>query len=127
MKIFFSILFSIFYLTSTSGVTINAHYCGGKIKYITFNKSSEKRCCGKKKMSKNCCKDKATYLKIKDNHQSSDLLKSPPPSYKITALTLPVFKFNFSIDKLDQLVLNYHAPPVFYDNPLYLKHRVLLI
>ncbi len=127
MKICISILFSIFYLTSTSGVSINAHYCGGKIKHISFFKKSEKNCCGKKKMKKNCCKDKAAYFKVKDNHQSSNLLKSPQASYKITGLTAPVFEYNFSIKRLEQIVFNYHAPPVLYDNPLYLKHKVLLI
>ncbi len=78
-------------------------------------------------MSKNCCKDKAACFKVKDNHQSSDLLKSPQASYKITGFTVPVLDYHFSIKNLDQVVFNYHAPPVLYDNPLYLKHKVLLI
>ena len=127
MKFFVSILFSIFYLTSTSGVTINAHSCGGKIKHITFVKSSDTNCCGKKKMSKNCCKDKAAYFKVSDNYQSGDLIKAPTPSFKISDLILPSFENNFIINGIDKIVLNYHAPPVFYDNPLYLKYRVLLI
>jgi hypothetical protein len=127
VKLFFSILFSIFYLTSTSGITVNTHYCGGKIKHISFFKHSEKNCCGKKKMSKNCCKDKAAYFKVKDNHQSSDLLKSPLPSSKISVFALPVFEYSFLTTNLNRRVLNYHAPPVLYDNPLYLKHKVLLI
>jgi len=78
-------------------------------------------------MSKNCCKDKAAYFKIKDNHQSSNLLKSPTPSFKVTDFVLPVFECNLNVVSTTQLVLNYHAPPVLYDNPLYLKHKVLLI
>ena len=127
MKVFLSILFSIIYLTSTSGISINAHYCGGKIKHISFIKSTTKNCCGKKKMSKNCCKDKVAFFKIKDNHQSSILLKAPVPSFKLAPFVIPVFANNFSISNLNKFILNYHAPPVFYDNPLYLKHRVLLI
>ena len=127
MKKFFVIFFSIFYLTSTSGVSINAHYCGGKIKHISFFKGNEKSCCGKKKMSKNCCKDKAAYFKVKDNHQSSDLLKSPTPTSKISLFVLPVLEYNLTFDNQNNPVLNYHAPPVLYDNLIYLKHRVLLI
>jgi hypothetical protein len=127
VKFFASILFSIFYLTSTSGITVNAHYCGGKIKHISFFKGNEKNCCGKKKMSKNCCKDKAAYFKVKDNHQSSDLLKSPTPTSKISLSVLPVFEHDFAFDHQNNPVLNYHAPPVLYDNPIYLQHRVLLI
>jgi hypothetical protein len=127
VKLVLSIIFSIFYLTSTSGVSINAHYCGGKIKHISFFKHSEKNCCGKKKMSKNCCKDKAAYFKVKDNHQSNDVLTSPVPSNEITLFVLSAFEYHFNVISTNQLVLNCHAPPVLYDNPLYLKHKVLLI
>lgn len=127
MKVFISILFSIFYLTATSGIAVSAHYCGGKMKHISFFKGKEKNCCGKKKMRKNCCKDKVAHFKVKDNHQSSDLLKSPTPSSKLSAFVLPVIDIHFVIDHQNSPVLNYHAPPVLYDNPLYLKHKVLLI
>ncbi len=127
MKLFFSILFSVFYLTSTSGVSINTHYCGGKIKHISFFKHSEKNCCGKKKMSKNCCKDKKAYFKVKDTHESNSVLKSPLPFDKTGISTLSVFQYHFSAFNTDRIVLSDHAPPVIYDNPLYLKHKVLLI
>lgn len=127
MKIFVSILFSIFYLTSTSGVTVNAHYCGGKIKHITFVKSSDTNCCSKKKMSKNCCKDKSAYFKVNDNHQSSDLLKAPAPSFKISDLISSGFEFKLAIINRNKIVLYSQVPPVLFDNQLYLKHRVLLI
>lgn len=78
-------------------------------------------------MSKNCCKDKAAYFKVKDNHQSSNLLKSPAASYKVVNVVLPVFESGLLMKISEKVVLNYHAPPVLYDNPLYLKHKVLLI
>ena len=78
-------------------------------------------------MSKNCCKDKAAYFKVKDNHQSSDLLKSPTPTSKISFSVLPVFEHHFALDHQNNAVLNYHAPLVLYDNPIYLQYRVLLI
>lgn len=127
MKKFLVIFFSIFYLTSTSGISINIHYCGGKIKHVSLFNSSEKGCCGKKKMSKKCCKDKVSYFKVKDNHQSNQSSKIIAPTSKITPAVLPIFKFDRHIVYTNVPVLNYHAPPVSYDNPLYLKHRVLLI
>lgn len=78
-------------------------------------------------MSKNCCKDKAAYYKVKDNHQSNNVLKSPVPTYKVTGFYLPIFEYNFNVIGTSQVILNYHAPPVLFDNPLYLKHKVLLI
>jgi hypothetical protein len=127
MKKSLIILFASFYLIIASGLTVSLHYCGGKLKEISFlNHENDKGCCGKKKMSKNCCKDKITYFKVRDSHESSHLLKTPVPSYKITDIALPIFEHNFS-ESVSAIILNYHAPPVIYDNPLYLKHRVLLI
>lgn len=127
MKKFLVIFFSVFYLTSTSGISLNIHYCGGKIKHVSLFNSSEKGCCGKKKMSKKCCKDKVSYFKIKDDQQSNQSAKIISRTSKITPVILPVFKFAGYVVCTNIPVLNYHAPPVFYDNPLYLKHRVLLI
>ncbi len=78
-------------------------------------------------MSKNCCKNKTAHFKVKDNQESGNLLKAPAPTSKISVFVLPVFDYNFTTSNLDKLVFNYHAPPVLYDNPLYLKHKVLLI
>ena len=121
------IFFSIFYLTSTSGVSLNIHYCGGKIKQVSLFNSSEKNCCGKKKMSKKCCKNKVSYFKIKDNHQTNQSAKIVTPTSKITPVVLPVFKFDGYVVYTNTPILNYHYPPVLYDNPLYLKYQVLLI
>ena len=78
-------------------------------------------------MSKNCCKDKAAYFKVKDTHHANDITVSPSPSGETALFVLPVFQYQFNVINTRQLVLNYHAPPVLYDNPLYLKHKVLLI
>jgi hypothetical protein len=116
-----------FYLVSTSGMSLNVHYCGGKIKHVSLYSSSEKGCCGKKKMSKKCCKDKVAYFKIKDNHKVNQLAKVVTPSSKlITAVLSLVINYSY-VSSFYITIQNYHAPPVLYDNPLYLKHQVLLI
>ena len=127
MKKFIFIFFSFFYLTSTSGISLNVHYCGGKIKHVSFYSSSEKNCCGKKKMNKKCCKDKVAYFKIKDNHKSNQFAKVTTPSFKFITPTLPTFCFDCYVSPINASIQNNHSPPVLYDNPLYLKHRVLLI
>lgn len=127
MKKFLVIFFSLFYLTSTSGISLNVHYCGGKVKHISLFYKNDKGCCGKKKMSKKCCKDKIAYFKIKDNQQSNQSAKIVSPTAFSIIGILPVIQNNFTLLHSQVIVFNYHSPPVLYDNPLYLKHRVLLI
>ena len=128
MKKLLIILFATFYLMLTSGLNISLHYCGGKLKEVSlFSNGNEDGCCGTKKKSKGCCKEKTAFIKVKDNHFGGNNVKifnSP-----IKSIPPPVFNQLFEIQKADiaYTVLNYHAPPVLYDNPLYLKNRVLII
>lgn len=128
MKKYIIILFSLFYFAVASGITMNFHYCGGKLKHVSlFEKDHETGCCGSKKKSKGCCNDKTSYVKIKDNYKPNDLVKAPL-NFKQIVINEEILLFTSLPKLIDSYnVLNYHAPPVFYDNPLYLKYRVLLI
>lgn len=129
MKKVFLILFAFFYLIVASGISLNIHYCGGKIKNLSFLFShSEKDCCGSSKMkTKDCCKEKAAFIKVKENQESSRILKTPTTFYKLLCTILPQLTFYCTDKATEKVAQNYHAPPVFYDSPLYLQHRVLLI
>ena len=83
VKLFITILFSLVYLTSTSGIVLNAHYCGKKLVNITFTKNDDGNCCGKKKMPKKCCKDKSAFFKLKDNHKIDNSIKISKSPLKV--------------------------------------------
>lgn len=119
-----------FYLTLASGITVSLHYCGGKIKSVSFFDigGEEDGCCGNKMKSKDCCDEKSTFIKVKDNHHSNNNVSITYNHFKTLNAVLPTNIFEFPKESvLAYFTLNYHAPPVLYDNPLYLKHRVLLI
>ncbi|MEO6302559.1 MAG: hypothetical protein ABIP51_05265, partial [Bacteroidia bacterium] len=104
------------------------HYCGGKLKDISlFGTGNEDGCCGNKKKSKGCCNEKSAFIKVKDNHFGGNNVKVF--NIPIKSIPPPVFNQSFQIQNADisYTALNYHSPPVLYDNPLYLKHRVLII
>lgn len=127
LKKYFIIFFSFFYLLVSSGFTINYHYCGGKLKKVSLVSFNEKGCCGNKKKSKGCCKDKVSFIKIKDNHKANNFIKVPPTNY-ITVKTEPILLFISLLNSCNEKnITNYHSPPVIYDNPLYLKHQEFLI
>lgn len=122
----FTLLFV--YTTLACGVNIQLHYCGGKIKYISlFAPSDDEGCCGSSMKKKDCCDDKEQYLKVKDKHNSNASLKIVTFKGQISDFTVPYFTYNFHYNTHECIIENYHAPPVLYDNPLYLKHRVLII
>lgn len=127
MKRVLIIFLAAFYLIIASGLTLSLHYCGGKLKAVSLFSNKEEGCCGNKKKSKGCCKDKTTVIKVKDNHQSSQIAKINPTGTKFINVVNTQLLFNFLQPNEVHVASNYHAPPVLYDNPLYLKHRVLII
>ncbi len=128
MKKILILLFSFFYLVLTSGMILNFHYCGGKIKSISlFSSSDEVGCCGSKMKSKNCCKDKTAYVKVKDNHNSNPFLKFITFKGQMLEIAIPSYLLAFQYSLQVERIQNYYPPPVLYDNPLYLKHKVLII
>lgn len=121
------IFLSVFYLVFASGFTLSAHYCGGKLKNISLFSSNEKGCCGNKKKSKGCCKDKKTVIKVQENHHATKIAQVGNPTVHLLAFLPTQLLFNLLLSNEINITSNYHAPPVLYDNPLYLKHQVLLI
>lgn len=127
MKKTIIIFLSVFYLILASGFTLNLHYCGGKLKDVSLFSNNEDGCCGSKKKSKGCCKNETTVVKVKDSHNSSNVAKLNSPN--ITLAHIIPSQLLFKLLHIDEAYVssNYHDPPVLYDNPLYLKHRVLII
>ena len=122
------ILFASFYLMLALGLKISLHYCGGKLKSISFFcKGNEDGCCGNKEKSKGCCNEKSTFVKVKDNHFAGNNLKVLNSSVK--SIPAAVFHQLFEIQNtaIAYTVSNYHAPPVCYDDAIYLKNRVLIL
>ncbi|MBS1650615.1 MAG: hypothetical protein JSU07_01270 [Bacteroidetes bacterium] len=117
------------YTVSVTGMNIQFHYCGGKIKSISLfhHGDSEKGCCGKKMKKDRCCNDKTTSFKLKDSHDYSPSSKVPPSFIKCVVSNIPLFTFTFVYSDKSFIIPDCHAPPVLYDNPLYLRNRVLLI
>ena len=79
MKKLTIIFLSIFYLLLSTGVRVNAHYCGDKLSSISFFDYASKSCCGVKEVENKCCKDKVTFLKLSDSQEEnpSFLFTSP--------------------------------------------------
>lgn len=65
-----------FYLTVSSGMAVNIHYCMGKISSVTFGGEKDHNdgsCnkCGMSKAENHCCNDESQFLKLTDAQQLS--------------------------------------------------------
>ena len=71
------ILLLLYFATST-GATINFHFCMGAIENISLPGNSEKNCgkCGMEKKTSpdtGCCKDEGKWIKIKDDQKPNTI------------------------------------------------------
>ena len=103
------------------------HYCGGHVKKIAFyTVNDEDGCCGSEEESDGCCKNKSSFIKVKDDHHSFGGVKILPSLVKCGDVIQPELLISLT-SVYSYLKETDHDPPVFYDNPIYLKHKVLLI
>lgn len=88
MKKAASILFSLIFLASTLGMTINSHYCGMKLRSVSL---VEKSCCCKNKPAekKGCCKNEVKYVKITDDY-------SPASGFQLAKTDIAPLEFSFA-------------------------------
>ena len=129
-KLLFILPLIFFYLSMASGLKISVHYCGSKIKDISYFDLKEKDgCCGNKMKNKGCCSDKTTFIKINDTHQSVLLLKAPYSTFKTTDQIALGLQFNFSTHWYEiNTIPGLHKPPIINSSSsLYPSNRVLLI
>ena len=123
-----SILITLLFLVSNSGIVVSAHWCGGKLASVDLFANGEHKCkCGKKAMKPNCCTDKTVQLKA-----NNDLSKTTHFSFKISTLKF-LFAFLTPVDLLPSVQFQYaasdfyHPPPFKPKTPIYLLDNVFLI
>ena len=71
-------MIALFYLSATSGMVLNVHYCMDKISSISFGHEKDHNdgtCdkCGMLKTENHCCKDEVAEVKLNDAHLTSSI------------------------------------------------------
>lgn len=98
MKRILTLLITFLYLTSTFGIGIEAHYCGGKLRSIHFLSSSHSCCCKKKAaIPKSCCKDEVKFLKVLETHKSSNAIQTANYNNWLILPTLTLNTFSLEV------------------------------
>lgn len=128
MRKLVAILLLFFYLIPAIGLSIDAHWCGKKVKIVSIDSSHEKKCPCSKKMSNGCCSDVHVSLKLTDSQKIATQVNFPSNSFvKLIAATLPCL---ISLSPRNNFVFNfstYHAPPFKSKEPVFLLNSVIRI
>jgi len=127
MKKAFALFFAFVYLYSSTGICINIHYCGGKVKSVSLLHTDEEGCCKGTMKKKDCCKEKTAFVKISDSQASSSAMQVPASKILSLDLVAPASEICLGeIVSVSNIPFD-HAPPDLYAAPPYLKNRVLRI
>jgi hypothetical protein len=120
LVIFFIVLYSI----PAIGVSVQLHYCGGKLASYSFGFNTTKKCsCGKGAENKSCCQDKVLSFRLVDDQMHSqgiDLPQLPmlellnPSSFEYHANSASAFIYSCA----------YREPPDPKGQLTFLKNRV---
>ena len=129
MKRSIAILLAILYVTLTSGVAVNVHYCMGKLASVEWQEGPSEMChkCGKAVKGMDCCKDEFKFCKVTESHQAPQGLQQELPT--ATDMQLPVRILTVpSLSALEITITgNPHDPPDILSAPLFLKNCTFLI
>ena len=118
MKKIVSILLLLVYGLSSSGMTVQFHYCCGKLKNIKLSSVTEKQCGMKHSFGKKpCCDDRQIELKLKSDQKAEQTSK-----FVFSALEL--LKQDPEIFVLQPMASKTLIPEIFAPPPL---HKSLYI
>lgn len=111
-KIFLAIL-TMTYMTVTSGVAMEIHYCMGKKAGIDFYGSGNEKCgrCGMKEKKGGCCRDEHQFVKLSDSHKNVTNDIHFGISETIVLQDYPIYAWQTCADVVIARVNN-HSPPL---------------
>lgn len=117
------------YMTVSSGIAMEIHYCMGKHSGADLYGTSSGKCgrCGMKEQKKSgCCHDDHKFYKLEDSHKKS----VNDHSFQIGEMAVenkyPVFNWLIPEERITTLLKN-HSPPLFIKPPARIFHGVFRI
>lgn len=80
MKKFTAIVFALFYLLATVGITLHVHACSGEMAGINAYAKNDKCCCGDQQ-DNSCCTDTAFFVQLDKDQLPSQNIKISTDEY----------------------------------------------
>ena len=128
MKRLVAALLAFIYLTVSSGMVMNSHYCMGKLSSVSLSVLPSAKCvCGTKMTKKSCCRTEVKLVKVEDAQQKAVVADV---SFPLT-IALPVTDLNLLHSSYyttqPVIVSQAHAPPLLSEQDTYLQNCVFRI
>lgn len=109
------LILAVMYMVTSSGATINMHYCMGKLVDWSIGHNEEHTCsnCGMEKngSENSCCKDEYQHFKLDKDQKTAE---AAVQSMQVTTASIPVSYQPFSIIHITRISEDNprsHAPP----------------
>lgn len=105
------LVLAVVYITLTSGVAVNVHYCMGRVAGVTYGVEGDHQCdkCGMQKKD-GCCETEHKLVKADDDHTFLQSFSAKVP----LLVAIPVEFSDYvapSITLQEHFIPRYHAPP----------------
>ncbi len=132
MKKAFVAILAVLYLATSTGASLNMHYCMGKLSGWEVGHEPAKKCgkCGMKKQAKKgngCCRDEQKFIKQTADHKTAD---QAIHTVFVMAAALPTEIVEYRAITFKSAASAHprsHAPPDDMGAPLYVRNCVFLI
>lgn len=118
MKKLLTILLAFMYLSISSGVVYNVHYCMGEVANVALGSKTGEKCATCGMDNKGCCHDDIQVIKLKDDHSPSAVQISIA-KYTAMAAEYPVWISEHQLSSTS----NYFQP--LYDPPPQVEKNIL--
>lgn len=112
MKKAFLAIVTMIYMTVSSGIAMEIHYCMGKKAGVDLYGAGDDKCgrCGMKEKKAGCCHDEHKFYKLSDSHKNVTNTISFSAGVIALVNEFPVFDWNLTTDAALTAVNN-HSPP----------------
>jgi hypothetical protein len=112
VKRFAAFILSIVYFVSTTGTTLQSHYCMGKL--VGWSISSNKTCdkCGMEKTAsskKGCCHDEHKFVKLQGDQKAA--VSFDFSKLSVVTPELPLHNFGATLISTERMLPSSNAPP----------------
>lgn len=118
-------ILAILYITLTSGIVINVHYCMGRLTDVTYGHEKDKACdrCGMEQKP-GCCETDHQLIKADTDHLAASVLTAPLIQKDILTTVFPINQLVVYAASQEIPFQQYHSPPDQRGNSLSLFNSV---